>query len=115
MATSLIELEEGILVEVQVDDAKAEQISGTLIEKVGSSFEKITPILLTVSKRFKDAWAKARKEVSISKAEIELGIGFDAEGNLYVTKAKASANITVKLYVAPPEMTAVNQEASEDD
>lgn len=32
---------------------------------------------------------------------MELGLGFEAEGNLYITKAKGNANLTVKLKLAP--------------
>jgi hypothetical protein len=41
------------------------------------------------------------KEMEIEQAEVEIGFSFEAEGNLYITKSKASANLTVKLTLKP--------------
>jgi hypothetical protein len=32
---------------------------------------------------------------------VEIGLGFSGEGNLLVTKAKGSANLTIRLKLAP--------------
>jgi hypothetical protein len=33
--------------------------------------------------------------------EVEIGIGFSAEGNIFVAKGKANANLKVKLVLSP--------------
>jgi hypothetical protein len=37
----------------------------------------------------------------IEQAEIELGISFEAEGNLYIAKSKTTANLNIKLILKP--------------
>lgn len=39
--------------------------------------------------------------MNIEQAEIELGLSFEGEGNLYITKSKAGASLTVKLTLKP--------------
>ena len=99
MATKLIRLEDDILVEAEVSDDQAEQISGGLAKRVDATFEKIKPLLLKTCQPITAAWKELNQEVCIEKAEIELGFGFEGEGNLYITKSKASANLTVKLTI----------------
>jgi hypothetical protein len=41
--------------------------------------------------------------MNIEQAEIELGLSFEGEGNLYVTKSKLGANLTVKLVLTPKD------------
>ena len=101
MATRLIRLADGTLVEAEVPDNQAEQISSQLANKVNETFDKIQPLLVKVCRPITSAWNELNKEVHIEQAEIELGLSFEGEGNLYVTKAKTSANLTVKLTFKP--------------
>jgi len=39
--------------------------------------------------------------VILEKAEVEIGIGFSAEGNIFIAKGKGSANLKVKLVLSP--------------
>jgi hypothetical protein len=39
--------------------------------------------------------------MQIEQAEIQIGFSFEGEGNLYVTKSKAGANLTVKMVLKP--------------
>lgn len=101
MATRLIRLEDGTLIEAQVPDDEAEQISGGLAKRVDATFEKIKPLLLKTCKPIAETWKELNQEVNIEQAEVEIGLSFEGEGNLYVTKSKASANLTVKLVLKP--------------
>lgn len=97
MATKLIELEDGTLLEIDVLGEQVEQISGGMADKVNSSLNKIKPILINTCKPITAAWRELNQDVHIEKAEIELGLSFEGEGNIYVTKAKAGANLIVRL------------------
>ncbi|MEO1124980.1 MAG: CU044_2847 family protein [Cyanobacteria bacterium J06639_16] len=101
MATQLIRLEDGTLVEAQVPDDQAQQISGGFAKKVDASFERIKPLLLKACKPIAEAWKELNQDMDIDSTEVELGIGFEGEGNLYITKAKTEANLTVKLVLKP--------------
>jgi hypothetical protein len=97
MATKLIELDDKTLVEVEVPPDQAQQISGGLAEKVSAKLDKIKPILLNTCRPIIAAWQEIGEEINIDHAEVELGLSFEGEGNLYITKTKAGANLTVKL------------------
>lgn len=97
MATKLIQLEDGTLVEIEVPADQAQQISGGFADKVSATFDKIQPILVKTCRPITAAWKEISREIHIEQAEIELGLSFEGEGNLYVTKSKAGANLTVKM------------------
>lgn len=97
MSTKLIELEDGTLVEIEIPEDQAQQISGGFADKVGSSFEKIKPLLIRACKPVSETFRDLNKEVQIEQAEVELGLSFEGEGNVYVTRSKAAANLTIKL------------------
>lgn len=101
MATRLIQLEDGVLVEAEVPEEHVEQISGGLAKRVNATFEKVVPLLLKTCKPIAASWRELNQEVCVEQAEIELGLGFEGEGNLYITKSKASANLTIKLVLKP--------------
>lgn len=101
MATALIELEDGILIEVESGTDSVQQISGGLAKKVDTTLDKIKPLLLKISRPIADVWKELNQDMAVGEAEIELGLSFEGEGNLYVTKSKATANVTVKLTLKP--------------
>jgi hypothetical protein len=102
MATKLIELEDGTLVEVSVTGEAVQQISYSLAERVSSAtFEKIKPILIKTCKPIIAAWREISQDMDVESAEVELGLGFEGEGNLYVTKSKAAANLVIRLALKP--------------
>lgn len=101
MGNKLIRLDDGTLVEVQVPDNQAEQISGGFANRVDATFAQIKPLLLKTCQPIAESWKELNQNVDIEQAEIELGLAFEAEGNLYVTKSTLSANIKVKLVIKP--------------
>lgn len=102
----LIRLEDGILVEVEVQGEQVEQISGGLASKVSSKLEIIKPVLLNLARPIAEVWKEFDKDMIIEEAEIELGLSFEAEGNLYITKSKANSNISVTLKLKTPKKDA---------
>lgn len=101
MASELIEMEGGILVEIDVPGDQCEQISGGAAKKVAASFQSIQPVLASLCRPLKSTWEELNRDVEMEKAEVEIGLSFEGEGNLFVTKAKAGANVTIKLTMAP--------------
>jgi hypothetical protein len=99
--TKLIQLDDGTLVEVEVPEDQARQISGGFADKVSSSFDKIKPLLVRVCRPVVEAWGEINQDMDIDQAEIQLGLSFEGEGNLYVTKTKANANLIIKLTLKP--------------
>lgn len=103
MATKLIKLEDGTLVEVETPGDQVEQISWRIADEVESTFDNIRPLLIKTCRPIMAAWNELNRDMHIEQAEIELGLSFEGEGNIYITKAKAGANLVVKLQLKPKE------------
>lgn len=101
MSTRLIELDEGVLVEIAAAPGEAQQISSRAADRVNESLSSVEPLLIRVCRPVIAAWRELSREMQIESAEIELGLSFEGEGNLYITRAKANANFTMKLSLRP--------------
>ena len=102
MASKLIELADGTLVEIEVSESKAQPIAGGAAEKLqDATIDKVKPILLKACKPIIEVWEELNKDMHVEQAEVELGLGVEAEGNLYITKAKGNANLVVTLTLKP--------------
>jgi hypothetical protein len=97
MATKLIELSDGVLVEAEVEASEARPISGGAADKVAASMDKVEQLLVSVCKPVARAWAALGDDVVVESVGVELGLSFEGEGNIFVTKAKAGANLVVTL------------------
>ncbi|MFG6095034.1 CU044_2847 family protein [Leptothoe sp. ISB3NOV94-8A] len=103
MENQLIELRDGIFVEVEVPKDKTREISGQFAGKVETALEDIKPILKNVCKPVSDVFQELNQDAAIESAEVEITFGFEAEGNIYITRAKANSNLTVKLKIKPKQ------------
>ena len=101
MSTKLIQLQDGVFVEVEVPATQARQLSGSFADKVNANIDKIKPILTSVARPILATWNEINQNVLVEQAEVELGLSFEGEGNLYITKSKVAANITIKLVLKP--------------
>lgn len=103
MSKKLIELDNDLLMEVDVPQSEIEMISGTddVINRVDASIDAIKNILVKSIQPIAETYQELNKDMIVEKAEVEIGIGFSAEGNLFVAKGKGNANLKVKLVLAP--------------
>ena len=102
MATGLIELEEGILVEAEVEGGPRDIVfSGA--EKVSKGFGQIAPLLRKVCQPVASVWSELHRDLSIDAAEIQLSLSFEGSGTLYLVKSKAGANLSIKLTLKPKQ------------
>jgi Trypsin-co-occurring domain 1 len=103
MESKLIELEDGTLIEVEVPEDQARQIASRFADKVNSTFDKIKPILKQACRPIAEVCQELNQEVHVDQAEVQISFSFEGEGNIYVTKAKAGSNLTVKLVLKPKQ------------
>jgi hypothetical protein len=103
MASKLIKLEDGTLVEVEVAGDEVQQISGGLAEKVDATIDKMKPVLLKTCQPIVAAVKDLCEDVDLEQVEVEVGLSFDIEGNIYVTKAKFGANVLVRMTLKSKE------------
>ena len=104
MATRLIELENGILVEAEVSEDEAEATSTNFIKGVKSAFDQVKPILISISRPIAEAWQEINKDMEIEQAEVEVGLNFEGQGNIYIAKGKGGTNLKVKLVLKPKKL-----------
>ena len=100
MPTKLIELD-GVLIEVEVPQNQARPILGGQALKVSGSFEKIQPLLSKTCRPIIAAWQEIHQELNVEQADIEIGLGFESEGNVYITKTRTDANLTIRMTIKP--------------
>lgn len=102
MPSKLIELEDGTLVEIDKPTGEVQEISGGAAERIkDATIDRIKPIILKAAKPITEVYKELNRDMDVRQAEVELGLGFEAEGNLYITKAKGNANLVVKLTLVP--------------
>ena len=101
MASELIKLNDGTLVEIENSDNDIEQISGGVANRVDENIDIIAPLLKRAIAPLKDTFNELNKDMTIEKAEVEIGIGFEAGGDVFIVKGKGKANLTVKLTLVP--------------
>ena len=106
MNTKLIRLKDDILVEVKIPEREAELVGfrDSIDEKLETSFNNLKKLLQNVVHPYKAAIKEIGKDMEIDSAELELGLSFEAEGNIYVANATTGANIVVKLSFKPPKV-----------
>ncbi len=102
MATKVVTLDDGTRVEIEVSEDQAQQISGGL-DGIKGTFDKVHPILVKTCRPIVNAWNELSREMTIEQAEVEIGLSFEGEGNLFVTKSKAGANLSIKLVLKPKQ------------
>lgn len=106
MATKLIRLQDGTLLEVDIAPGEAQQIAGgSVAKKVEATFDKIKPTLINVCRPITEVWKELNKEMQVSQAEVEIGISFAVEGDVYIAKSKSDANLKIKLVLKPKDNT----------
>ena len=103
MASKLIKLEDGTLVEVEVAGDEVQQISGGLAEQVDATIDKMKPVLLKTCQPIVGALKDLREDVDLEQIEVEVGLSFDVEGNIYITKANFGANVLVRMTLKSKE------------
>jgi hypothetical protein len=103
MSKKLIELENGLMMEVEVPQSEIEMISGggDMVEKVQASMGTVEKMLLQSVQPIINTYNTLNQEVTLDSAEVEVGIGFSAEGNIFIAKGNANANLKVKLVLKP--------------
>ena len=104
MPTKLIELKEGLLVEVEASpDDSPKPIAAGAAKEVEGSMDAAQAILLKAVQPIASVWNELNKDLSIDQVEIELALGFEAEGNLFLVKGTGNANISFKLTAKPKQ------------
>ncbi len=97
MASKLIRLADKTLVQIEVTGDQTVPLSGGLAETVDATIDKIKPVLLKVCRPVVAAVKELHNDVDLTRVEVEVGLSFDIQGNIYVAKTNFGANILVRM------------------
>jgi hypothetical protein len=104
VATELIELDDGLLVEVQADPQdEPRQIVAGAASRVDGAMEQARALLLKAVEPVASVWDELNRDLTIDQVEIELGLGFEATGKLFIAQGTGTANVNFKLTVRPKQ------------
>jgi hypothetical protein len=92
---TIIVLEDGIEVEVELDENQVLEISSN--QSVASSISKIEEILKKIIRPFSNTYKELNKDVALNSAKITIGIKLSVEGNFILAKSAASAHLQVEI------------------
>ena len=95
----LIKFKEGITVEVAENPNRVQAVSGKAADKVASGFESATEVLSSIIKTVSRSIKKELEAAGVAEAELEFGVGFSIEGNIYITKTTGEGNLSVRMKV----------------
>lgn len=99
MTKKLIRLEDGILVEIEVSEEAPTRIAAMAANPVQKNLSVIEPVVMSLIKPVSHIWQELNKDMSVTQAEIEIGLAFEVEGNIYITKSSSSANLKLTLTI----------------
>jgi len=61
----------------------------------------VKPLLVNAARPVLEAWHELSADMQVEQAEIELGLSFETEGNVFIARGTAGANMVVKLTLKP--------------
>jgi hypothetical protein len=105
MATRFLELRDGVIIEIGAPADVREEMHTSTAERVDTTMEMVgsmlSRILAPIGDAFKGLHDTLNVPVAVDAAEVELGVSFSAEGNLFVAKSKAEGTMKVKVSFKP--------------
>ena len=102
MPTELIELQDGLLVEVAANpDDHPRQVSANALSPVEGAIDQVHELLKKAVQPVASVWGELNRDLAIDQVEIELALGFEASGRMFIAQAKGNASIKFTLTVRP--------------
>lgn len=97
----LIEMDEGVLVEVDVEQPVATRASAGGVVQVDRRITDVMATLSAVVRPFASVWNELSREVEMNEATVSLSLGITGGGNFFIAKGETSANLEVELKFKP--------------
>jgi hypothetical protein len=102
MSTELIQLQDGLYVEVQANpEDEPKQIVAGAAGMAEGAMAQARELLLKAVAPVASVWDELNQDLSIEQVEIDLGLGFEATGKLFIAQGTGNANVNFKLTVKP--------------
>ena len=95
----IIKLADGLELETEIREDQVREISSQKI--ASSTMEKIKPLLNTVIQPISEVYSELSKDMIIESSKVSIGIKVGLEGNFFVAKSAAEANIQIEMTLRP--------------
>jgi hypothetical protein len=100
MPTEIIELKDGLRVEVEALPAGKLRQTSTNVP-LDAAIGQARELLLKAVEPVTSVWGELNKDLSIDQVQIELALGFEATGSMFIAQAKGNASIKFTMTVRP--------------
>lgn len=105
MASRYIELRDKIIVEVGSPGEKRQEMHGADLERVDATMELVGDLIEKIARpigqSFRDMRTALDVPIEVGSAELEIGVSFSAEGNLFVAKATTEGSLKLTIVFRP--------------
>lgn len=104
MATELVRIENGFLIEIEDPNPSKKPrkfSSGKDTREIENRLSDAKEIIVKAVSNIIPAWDELAGKVKVESAEIEMGLGFEANGSIFIIQGKAKANLNIKLKITP--------------
>lgn len=95
--SELIRYQNGVTIEVAAPQNRAVPVSDSRVQKLQTNFDATVKSLEPLLRPIQEMIGRILAETHLKEAEVKMGVSFSAEGNLFVTKATAEANLEFTL------------------
>jgi hypothetical protein len=95
----LIRFADGVMVEVVSNPDPVTPVAGKTADRISQAFQDASDVMGGVMRSVISSTTRVVRDAGAAEAEIEFGVGFSIEGDIYIAKASGQGNITVKVRV----------------
>jgi hypothetical protein len=101
MATKFLELGDGIFVEIAAPEELREEMHTSTAERVSTTMRSVASMVKDVVRPLADSFTNLYEAldvpIAVDAAEVELGVSFSAEGQIFVAKTKGEGTLKLKV------------------
>jgi hypothetical protein len=101
MKSSYLELRDGVIVEVGSPGLERQEMHNAALERVDSTLDTLGDVIERLVKPVAQSFADMKQAldvpIEVKEAQLEVGLSFSAEGNIFITKATAEGSLKVKI------------------
>jgi len=101
MPTKFLELKDGVIVEIGAPTALREEMHTSTAEQVNTTMRMVASMVGDIVRPLGDAFSHLYDAldvpIAVETAEVELGLSFSAEGQIFIAKSKAEGTLKIKV------------------
>ena len=101
MSTKFLELKDGVIVEIGAPSEVREEMHASTAERVDTTMRMVASMVGNIVRPLGDAFSHLYDaldvQIAVETAEVEMGLSFSAEGQIFIAKSKAEGTLKIKV------------------